>query len=73
MRYGAGMFEGDVGGDVGRMLTHDGYWGGFVTVFSVAPAHHVAVAVTCTSPSAWRRPSRTLDLGDLLAPWIGSN
>lgn len=73
MRYGAGMFELDVEGDVGRMLTHDGQWGGFVTVFSVAPAHRVAVAVTCTSPSAWRGLSRTLDPGDLLAPWIGSN
>lgn len=72
-RYGAGIFEADVGGDVGRILTHDGYWGGFVTVFSVAPAHRVAVAVTCTSPSAWRRLTGTLDLGDLLAPWIGSN
>ena len=39
MRYGAGIFEGDVGGDVGRVLSHRGYWGGFVTIFSVAPAH----------------------------------
>ena len=73
IRYGAGMFELDVGGDVGRMLTHDGQWGGFVTRLSIAPAHRVAVAVTCTSPSAWRQVTSTLEPGDLLAPWIGSD
>ncbi len=72
IRYGAGIFEADVGGDVGRVLSHSGYWGGFVTVFSVAPKHRVAVAVTCTSPSAMRRLGRAFDV-DLLAAWIGSN
>ena len=72
IRYGAGIVEGDVGGDVGRVLGSNGYWGGFVTVFSVAPAHRVAIAVTCTSPTAWRRLPSTLDI-DLLTSWIDSN
>jgi CubicO group peptidase (beta-lactamase class C family) len=72
IRYGAGMFEADVGGDVGRVLSHSGSWGGFVTVYSLAPAHRVAVAVTCTSPSAWRRLPSTLDV-DLLTSWVGSD
>ncbi len=71
IRDGAGIFEADVGGDVGRVLSVSGYWGGFVTEFSVAPAHRVAVAVTCTSPSAWRQLPRGLDV-DVLASWIGS-
>lgn len=69
IRYGAGMFDADVGGDVGRDVSHSGNWGGFVSVFSVAPAHRIAVAVTCTSPSAWRRLPSTLDV-DLLTSWI---
>ena len=52
MRYGAGMFEGNIGGDVGRILAHTGRWGGFFTRFFLAPAHRVAVAVSCTSPTA---------------------
>jgi CubicO group peptidase (beta-lactamase class C family) len=73
-KYGAGIVEFYVGGDVGRMLSHDGQWGGFVTRFSVAPAHRVAVAVTCTSPTAFGRlrHRRTFDR-DLLAAWIGSD
>ena len=72
IRDGAGIFEADVGGTVGRILSHSGYWGGFVTEFSVAPAHRVAVAITCTSPSAWRQLRRGLDV-DVLAAWIGSD
>ena len=72
IRYGAGIYEGDVGGHVGRVLSHGGSWGGFRTIFSVAPAHRVAVAVTCTSPSVWRRLPSTLDV-DVLASWIGSD
>jgi len=73
MRYGAGIFEVGVGGDVGRVLTHDGAWGGFVTVFSVAPEHHAAVAVSCTSPTAIGQLGHpnTFDL-DLLTAWIGN-
>jgi CubicO group peptidase (beta-lactamase class C family) len=71
IRYGAGLFDADVGGDVGQVLGSTGYWGGFVSVFSVAPAHRVAVAVTCTSPSAWRRLPSTIDI-DVLTSWIGS-
>lgn len=72
IRYGAGMVEADLGGDIGRVVSSNGYWEGFVTVFSVAPSHRVAVAVTCTSPSAWRRLPSTLDV-DLLAAWIGTD
>jgi CubicO group peptidase (beta-lactamase class C family) len=73
-KYGAGIFEADIGGDVGRMLNHNGQWGGFITVFSVAPAHRVAVAVTCTSPVAFGRVRhhRTFDR-DLLTSWVGGN
>jgi CubicO group peptidase (beta-lactamase class C family) len=73
-KYGAGIVEADIGGDVGRMLTHNGHWGGFFTVLSVAPDHRVAVAVSCTSPNAIGRlrHHRTFDR-DLLASWIGSN
>jgi CubicO group peptidase (beta-lactamase class C family) len=72
MRYGAGIIELDGGGDVGRMVWHNGSWGGFVTIFAVAPEHRVAVAVICTSPSSMRRLGRTFDV-DLLASWIGSD
>ena len=72
--YGAGIYDFDFGGDVGRILTHDGAWGGFRTVFSVAPEHHVAVAVSCTSPAAIANIGhpRTFDR-DLLTAWIGNN
>ena len=72
-RYGAGIIEVDVGGRVGRVLTHDGAWGGFVTTFSVAPTHHLAVAVTCTRAD-WlgRLTGSQLDM-KLLTAWIGSN
>ena len=74
MRYDAGIFDGTFGDGIGRMLTHDGHWDGFFTVFSVAPAHHIAVAVTCSSPNAEGRlrQRRTIDR-DLLASWIGSS
>jgi CubicO group peptidase (beta-lactamase class C family) len=73
MQYGAGIFEGDLGGDVGRILTHTGRWGGFFTRFFLAPAHHVAVAVSCTSPTAIGRllHRNTLER-DLLTTWIDS-
>ena len=73
-RYGAGLFERDTGRDLGRVLTHDGAWGGFRTVFSVASEHRVAVAVSCTSPTAIGQIGhhRTFDR-DLLAAWNGSN
>jgi CubicO group peptidase (beta-lactamase class C family) len=72
-RYGAGIIEFSAGGKVGRMLTHDGGWGGFVTTFSVAPTHHLAVAVTCTRAD-WldRLTGNQLDI-ELLTAWIGSN
>ena len=59
--YGAGMFEADMGSDIGRVILHTGGWDGFVTSFSVAPAHRVAVAVSCTSPTAGGRLRRTLE------------
>jgi CubicO group peptidase (beta-lactamase class C family) len=71
-RYGAGIFELDVE-HVGRVLTHDGAWGGFFTMFAVAPAHRVAVAVSCTSPDSKMRQMSGLLEARLLAPWIGSD
>ncbi|HEY5424105.1 MAG TPA: serine hydrolase domain-containing protein [Ilumatobacteraceae bacterium] len=69
--YGAGMFETDMGSDVGRVFLHTGSWAGFVTSFSVAPTHRVAVAVSCNSPTAGSRLRTTLDR-DLLDAWISS-
>ena len=73
-KYGAGIVEADIGGNVGRMLNHNGHWGGFYTVFSVATEHRVAVAVSCASPTAIGRirHHRTFDR-DLLASWIDSS
>jgi CubicO group peptidase (beta-lactamase class C family) len=68
--YSAGMFEADMGSDIGRVITHDGSWGGFLTLFSVAPAHRLAIAVSCNSPTAFGRLRKTLDR-DLLTAWIG--
>ena len=71
MRYGAGIVELEVQ-KAGRVLSHHGAWGGFETLFAVAPAHRVAVAVSCTSPdSKMRQMSGPLEVR-LLAPWIGS-
>ncbi len=70
--YGAGMFETDMGSDIGRVILHTGGWAGFVTSFDVAPAHRVALAVSCNSPTAGGRLRRTLER-DLLTAWIGSN
>jgi|GEM_PF-5182320 len=73
-KYGAGIVEADVGGNVGRMLNHNGHWDGFYTVSPVATEHRVAIAVTCTSPTAIGRirHHRTFDR-DLLASWIGGS
>jgi CubicO group peptidase (beta-lactamase class C family) len=68
--YGAGIIERDVGGAIGQVLGHGGQWDGFNTVFSVAPEHRVAVAVSCTTASAMQRLGRTFDV-DLLGAWIG--
>jgi CubicO group peptidase (beta-lactamase class C family) len=70
--YGAGMFETEMGSDIGRVILHTGGWAGFVTSFYVAPAHRVALAVSCNSPTAGGRLRRTLER-DLLTAWIGSN
>jgi len=48
-RYGAGIIEIDVPG-LGRIVTHGGGWGGFVTAFTILPDAHLAFAGTCTSP-----------------------
>ena len=71
MRYGAGIVELD-DDEVGRMLTHSGAWGGFVTLFVVAPEERVAVAATCTSPTSLRRLPSRLET-KLLDAWIGTN
>ena len=70
--YGAGMYETDMGSDIGRVILHNGAWAGFGTSFYVAPAHRVALAVSCNSPTAGGRLGRTLER-DLLTAWIGSN
>ncbi len=70
--YGAGMYESDMGSDIGRVILHNGAWAGFGTSFYVAPAHHIALAVSCNSPTAGGRLGRTLER-DLLTAWIGSN
>jgi CubicO group peptidase (beta-lactamase class C family) len=70
--YGAGMFETDMGSDIGRVIWHPGGWGGFRTLFSVAPAHRLAIAVNCNSPTSFGKLRTTLDR-DLFTAWIGSN
>src|SRR3954451_8532762 len=70
--YGAGMFETDMGSDIGRVIWHTGGWGGFRTLFSVAPAHRLAIAVNCNSPTSFGKLRPTLDR-DLFTAWIGSN
>jgi CubicO group peptidase (beta-lactamase class C family) len=67
--YGAGIFASDVDG-VGCVLSHSGGWGGFVTLFALAPDRQIAVAATCTSPET------VTDLGltdgtELLSIWSG--
>ena len=52
--YGAGIFATD-DDELGQVLTHSGGWGGFVTVFAVAPDLEVAIAATCTSPESASR------------------
>ena len=49
--YGAGIFATD-DEELGQVLQHSGSWGGFVTMFYVAPNLEVAVAATCTSPDS---------------------
>lgn len=68
--YGAGIQELDVDG-IGRVLSHSGGWGGFVTLFTVAPDRRIAAAATCTSPDVLSE----LELGDetdLLALWASA-
>ena len=48
VRYGFGMQE-TSDPDLGRVLFHDGSWGGFSTSFEVLPSRQLAVAGTCTS------------------------
>jgi CubicO group peptidase (beta-lactamase class C family) len=49
--YGAGIFA-LADDELGQVLRHSGGWGGFVTVFAVAPELEVAIAATCTSPES---------------------
>jgi len=49
--YGAGIFASD-DEELGQVLQHSGGWGGFVTMFYVAPDLEMAVAATCTSPDS---------------------
>ena len=74
MRYGAGIYLLDAGGDDGLILTHNGAWDGFRTVFTVLPERHAAVAVSCTSPTALGHIGHhnTFDR-DLLTAWIGTD
>lgn len=67
-RYGAGIAEADVPG-LGRVLTHSGGWGGFVTSFSVLPDRRLALAATCTSPDTAEKLGLGSDL-ELLEPWV---
>ena len=48
VRYGFGMQDSS-DPDLGRVLFHDGSWGGFSTSFEVLPSRQLAVAGTCTS------------------------
>ncbi|HZX53479.1 MAG TPA: serine hydrolase domain-containing protein, partial [Ilumatobacteraceae bacterium] len=70
--YGAGMFEADMGSDIGRVILHTGGWAGFATAFYVATEHRVALAVSCNSPTAGGRLRTTLER-DLLTAWITSD
>jgi CubicO group peptidase (beta-lactamase class C family) len=54
-RYGAGIFT-RRDPALGRVLSHSGGWGGFVTVFDVLPERRLAVAATCTSQEVFTRP-----------------
>lgn len=67
-RYGAGIFEREVPG-VGRVLTHSGGWGGFVTAFAVVPGRRLAVAATCAAGETAAALGVTGDL-DVLRPWV---
>lgn len=65
--YGAGIIATELPG-LGRVLTHSGGWGGFLTLFAVAPELRLATAATCTSPdvvAALPMEGET----DLLALW----
>jgi CubicO group peptidase (beta-lactamase class C family) len=66
-RYGAGIMERKVDG-AGRVLTHAGGWGGFITFFAVIPDRQFAIAGTCTSPDTVEALGFTSDL-DILRPW----
>jgi hypothetical protein len=68
-KYGAGILVGD-DVDVGEVLIHDGAWGGFQTIFAVAPEHRIAVAATCTSPGSPQLITFPLAFR-LLAAWSG--
>jgi CubicO group peptidase (beta-lactamase class C family) len=46
--------------------------GRFRTLFSVAPAHRLAIAVSCNSPTSFAKLRTTLDR-DLFTAWIGNN
>ena len=67
IRYGFGMYEETVDG-LGRVLSHDGSWGGFATTFAVLPSHHLAMAATCTSGDL---AVENADFGpDVLRYWV---
>jgi CubicO group peptidase (beta-lactamase class C family) len=70
VRYGAGIFT-RRDPALGRVLSHAGGWGGFVTTFDVLPERRLAVAATCTTPELFTRPGGLpVDLGErLLAIW----
>jgi CubicO group peptidase (beta-lactamase class C family) len=67
-RYGAGILETNPDG-VGRVLSHSGGWGGFVTFFAVVPDRKLAVSGTCSSPETVESLNLTSDI-DLLRPWL---
>eukprot|EP01041_Mallomonas_annulata_P015198 gene15198-32199_t len=70
--YGAGIFALD-DDELGRVLRHSGGWGGFVTVFAVAPDLEVAIAATCTSPQSGAALASTDDPElELLEIWAAT-
>lgn len=66
--YGAGIEERQEPG-LGRVLSHTGAWGGFVTTFEVMPEERLAVAATCAA--AELPPVREGIGTDMLRIWAG--
>ncbi len=73
-RTAPGSYEFDFGGEVGRILAHDGAWGGFNTVVLGRPGTPRRRRGQLYEPHRDRETSATAEFDtNLLTAWIGSN